>query len=123
MISQRRREILEFLSKNLNKGLTIVGYGASAKATVLLNYISFSNSEIAAIADQSPLKQGKYIPGVAIPIVSFDQLKRLNPDLIILFAWNLRNEIIRYLNRYLRKEALVVTFMPQVSIKKLNVRA
>ena len=93
-VAKIKEDALRFLAGEIHRGNKIAGYGASAKATVFLNFLALSRSEIIAIADKSPVKQGKFIPGAAIPIVPPEELVNLNPKIIIIFAWNLRKEKI-----------------------------
>lgn len=74
-------------------GKRIFGYTASSKATVLLNFAKINNSMIKSIADDGVNKQNKFVPGVNIPIVSFDQMMNENPDEVIVFSWNIFNAI------------------------------
>jgi len=72
----------------------VLGFGASARSSTYLNFCGFDSSCIRAIIDNSPLKQGMYSPGTSIPIVSMKNGMRMNPDLIFIFAWNFRDEIM-----------------------------
>ena len=68
-----------------------MGYGAPAKATTALNFFGISN-EIDYIIEDNKLKQGKYIPGVKIPIVN--NSKKITPNsCLLVLAWNFFNEI------------------------------
>lgn len=114
-VAKIKEDILELLEKEIRNGNKIVGYGASAKATVLLNYLHLSSSEIMAIADKSQIKQGKFVPGVAIPIISPNKLAEFNPDIIIIFAWNLKKEIAHFLNQIFPEDVRMLTFIPEIS--------
>ena len=114
-VLERRRKILGLIKMELSRGTKIAGYGASAKATVLLNYLGISYNDIIAIADKSPIKQGKYLPGVGIPVITSEELVGLNPDLIIIFPWNIRNEIKNTLIELFGQEKRMVTFMPHIT--------
>lgn len=118
MTATKANEIKNYLSSIANNNLKIYGYGASAKATVVTNFTGIDSHTILAIADRSPLKQGKFIPGTGIPIVTPDKLSSFNPDVIIIFSWNLKNEIINYLNDIVAKSAEVVIFTP--SLEKIT---
>src|SRR3990167_4111317 len=74
-----RRELHEYLEIERQKGRHIIGYGAAAKGTVLLNYCSLSNSIIDYIVDGTPYKQGKFVPGVNIPIYPESKLLEEKP--------------------------------------------
>lgn len=115
-VAKIKRDALKFLEAEIHSGNKIVGYGASAKATVFLNFLNLSRSEIIAIADKSPIKQGKFIPGAAIPVVSPEELAKLEPNIIIIFAWNLKNEIVQYLRTIFHNNARIFTFIPEISL-------
>ena len=114
-VLKRKEELLNSIEAELTKGTKMAGYGASAKATVLLNYLNISSDKITVIADRNPIKQGKFIPGVGIPVVRPEELVNINPDLIIIFPWNIRREIITELKRLFGHEKRTVTFMPRIT--------
>lgn len=77
-----------------SKGYVIAGYGAAAKGMTLLN---FGNISLDFIIDDNPLKQGKFSPGMHIPVVGIDMLDECN-DLNVAYvplAWNFFDEIKR----------------------------
>jgi novobiocin biosynthesis protein NovU/D-mycarose 3-C-methyltransferase len=85
------REMLLGLKK---KGKRIAGYGAPAKATILLNYCGIGRDILDYASDTTPLKQGKSIPGVGVPILSPQSARTNPPDYYLLLAWNFREEIV-----------------------------
>jgi SAM-dependent methyltransferase len=85
------RDMLLGLKK---EGKRIAGYGAPAKATILLNYCSIGPDILDYASDTTPLKQGKLIPGVGVPIVSPQLARTKPPDYYLLLAWNFREEIL-----------------------------
>jgi len=88
------------LSQKLN-GKKVIGYGAAAKSNTLINYAGVKNDLIEFVCDGAKSKQGKYLPGSHIAIVDPDMLKQTNPDCIVIFPWNIRDEIKEILkNRY-----------------------
>jgi len=82
-----RKNILKLKNKN-NK---IIGYGSPAKATTALNFFGISN-ELECIVEDNKLKQGKFLPGMKIPIVSRNSI-RGKPDCAVILAWNFFDEI------------------------------
>ena len=114
-VAKIKEDALRLFKEKIRSGNKIVGYGASAKATVFLNFLNLSSSEIIAIADKSPIKQGKFIPGAAIPIVSPDELVNSNPKIIIIFAWNLRKEIVGFLKQIFPQDVDLITIIPEIS--------
>jgi SAM-dependent methyltransferase len=85
-INKRKLRTLLLSLKKKNK--TIVGYGAPAKAATLLQYCNIGTDIIDYITDSAPSKQGLYLPGVHIPILSPQTLKTRTPDYIVILAWN-----------------------------------
>jgi len=87
------RAIVAFSDWVSSQKQPIVGYGAAAKATVLLNAAKISNANIVGIADNSLSKQGRYIPGCRIPILNPEEIfAKANGNLVI-FPWNIATEI------------------------------
>jgi SAM-dependent methyltransferase len=89
-------------------GGKIVGYGAPAKATTFLNYCGIGPGEIEYLVDSTPSKQGKYIPGVHIPIYHPDFLAKDKPDTVVVMAWNWFDEIAPKIREVL-PEAEIIT--------------
>lgn len=92
-VEENMNQLTEILTELKAKGYLLVGYGAAAKGNTVLNYIKF---KLDVIIDDNPIKQGKYSPGQAIPIVSSNYLDLLEPDAKIAFvplAWNFYKEI------------------------------
>ena len=78
----------------------MIGYGASARSSTILNYLNLSAKEIEFIIDCNPLKQNLFTPGTDIPIVSYDKgLKKLKDKNILLLAWNFEEEIVSDLRK------------------------
>lgn len=88
-----KNNLLEFLIQQKSENKKIAAYGAPAKASTLLNYAGVKTDYIDFTVDISPHKQGRFIPGVRIPIVSAEKLSEFKPDVILILAWNLADEI------------------------------
>ncbi|WP_322614371.1 class I SAM-dependent methyltransferase [Pseudomonas sp. BIC9C] len=88
-----KHDLLRFLLQARADGKRVVGYGAAAKGNTLLNYAGVKPDLLAWVADANPHKQGKYLPGSRIPIVSPVQIDIEKPDYVLVLPWNLRDEI------------------------------
>ncbi len=91
-VENLKKEVVVNLKELKKKHPTIVGYGAPAKATTALNFFNINNKEIDFIIEDNSLKQGKFVPGVNIPIVSKDKIKDKNSPILVM-AWNFFEEI------------------------------
>ena len=80
-----------------SSGRRLVGYGAPAKASTLLNYCGIGPDKLEFTVDANPYKQGRMIPGVRIPIHAPSSLGKEPPDVVFVLAWNLRSEISQLL--------------------------
>jgi SAM-dependent methyltransferase len=90
-------DILDFLIAARRAGKSVVGYGAPAKASTLLNYLGAGREFIAFTVDRSVHKQGRALPGTHIPIRAPDALFAARPDYVLILPWNLKDEIMRQL--------------------------
>ncbi|WP_223441185.1 MULTISPECIES: class I SAM-dependent methyltransferase [Pseudomonas] len=88
-----KHDLLRFLLQAKADGKRVVGYGAAAKGNTLLNYAGVKPDLLAWVADANPHKQGKYLPGSRIPIVSPAQIDIEKPDYVLVLPWNLLDEI------------------------------
>lgn len=98
------------------RGCRLAAYGAAAKGTVLLNYCRIGADLIDFVADRSPHKQGRLVPGVRIPIAPPSRLLDERPDYTLLLTWNLRDEILRQQDEYRRAGGQFIVPIPDVTI-------
>ncbi|MGI9163875.1 MAG: class I SAM-dependent methyltransferase [Mycobacterium sp.] len=105
-----RDQLSHEIARLSESGQPMVAYGASARSSTMLNYLGPVTKALQAIADASPLKHGKYSPGVNIPIVSPQAVLEMHPHAILLFAFNFEDEILRFLKDARWKGEVVVPF-------------
>ncbi|AWY99947.1 hypothetical protein RHODOSMS8_00394 [Rhodobiaceae bacterium] len=92
-VGRLKNDLVSFLIEAQKEGKTVVGYGAAAKGNTILNYAGVRNDLISYIVDNAEAKQGKFMPGSRIPILSPKEIERTQPDYILILPWNLREEI------------------------------
>ena len=93
-VRESKRDLLDFLITAKRKGKTIVGYGAAAKANTLLNFCGIRGDFLDYVADRSPHKQGRFLPGTHLAVRPPQEVFRTKPDYLLVFAWNLADEVI-----------------------------
>jgi hypothetical protein len=89
-----KRDLLRFLIDLRESGATIAGYGAPAKGNTLLNYCGVGTDLLDFTVDRNPMKQGRYLPGVRIPVKAPEAIHDSRPDYVLILPWNIREEVI-----------------------------
>ncbi|CAN5561293.1 class I SAM-dependent methyltransferase [soil metagenome] len=109
-------DLLQFLidQKKVNK--KVAAYGAAAKGNTMLNFCGIKNDLINFVVDANPHKQNKYLPASHIPVVSEQHLKNEKPDYVIIFPWNIKDEIIKQLDYIREWDGEFVTAVPDLKI-------
>lgn len=93
----------EDVCRLISKGKIVSAFGASAKATVLINACRFTSKEIAFVTDNSPLKPGCLLPGTDIPIIEEGEMLSHHPDYSVLTAWNFELEILAKMDKWRKR--------------------
>jgi SAM-dependent methyltransferase len=87
-------DLLRFVLDARRTKRRIAAYGAAAKGNTLLNYCGIGRDFVDFVVDRNPVKQGSYLPGTRIPVLSPDALAEKRPDYLLILPWNLRDEVI-----------------------------
>lgn len=93
-VAEARDRIRAFLEEARRSGKRVVGYGAPAKANVLIRHCGIDASLLEFTVDQNPHKQGCSLPGTQIPIREPAAIDDARPDYLLVLPWNLREEIV-----------------------------
>lgn len=93
LVSSIQAQFRDFLADRRAAGRVVAAYGAAAKGNTFLNSCGVTANEIIHVADRSPAKQGRLLPGNHVPIVSPDMLMQSPSDDVIILPWNLAHEI------------------------------
>ncbi|HET6329276.1 MAG TPA: class I SAM-dependent methyltransferase [Holophagaceae bacterium] len=93
-VERVKDDLLRFLLQAKQEGKSVAGYGAPAKGNTLLNYCGVRSDLLAYTVDRSPHKQGRFLPGVRIPIFAPERIAETQPDYLLILPWNLKDEIM-----------------------------
>lgn len=113
-IQKIKNKFVSFLLQQKREGKIVVGYGAAAKGNTLINYAGIKPDLIEFVCDIAPSKQGKYLPGSRIPIVPPAYLECRKPDVVIIFPWNIADEILDQNKSLIKDGTKFVTFIPRL---------
>lgn len=111
-----KNRLIYLLNRLKKQNKTIVGYGATAKATTVLNYCNIDEKIIDFFIDTTPDKINKYMPGKKIPIKRYNKKIYKNVDYFLLGAWNFKKEIFKKEKKFIKKGGKFITHVPKPRI-------
>lgn len=113
----RHRDDLTRLIRALNAdGKKILGYGASTKGNVVLQFCGLTNKDIPAIAEVNAEKFGCVTPGTHIPIISEQEARAMKPDYFFVLPWHFKDGILRREKEYLTTGGKMIFPFPEIEI-------
>jgi SAM-dependent methyltransferase len=115
-VEKVRDDFLRFLVQAKAEGKTVAGYGAAAKGNTFMNYCRLSERDIVFVADRSPHKQDRLLPGVHAPIVDPDLIRQTKPDYVVILPWNLAREIEQQVSYIREWGGRFVTAIPELRV-------
>ena len=117
-VQKSKLKLVALLKKLKKKNKKIISYGATYKSTTVFNYCKIDNKFFHYVTDTTKNKQGKFTPGMHIPILSPEKGFNESVDYAYLGAWNFKKEIINKEKEYLKRGGRFITHVPQVKIIK-----
>ena len=115
-VEQSREKLLALLKELKSRGKRVAGYGATSKSTTILNYCGIGPNLVEYISDTTPIKQGKFTPGMHIQVVPYQNFKINPPDYAILFAWNHAEEIMAKEREFTAAGGKWIVHVPEVKV-------
>jgi len=115
-VEQSRVDLVSLLQDLKSQGKRIAGYGATSKSTTILNYCNIGPDLIEFISDTTPIKQGKFTPGMHIPVKPYDTFVANPPDYAVLFAWNHAEEIMAKEHGFMEGGGRWIVHVPKVGV-------
>ena len=94
-VKKVKSDSLTNIKKILSENKKIVGYGAPAKATTILNYFGLNENYFKYVVEDSEIKHGKYIPETNIQIISKDDINTQDYEFVLVLAWNFYDSIVK----------------------------
>ena len=109
-----RDSLLEQIREVRRNGKRLLGYGASTKGNVLLQFCRLTRNEIPFIAEVNPEKFGKFTPGTGIPIISEAEVHAMEPDVLLVLPWHFRENLIEREASFLQRGGRLLFPLPEV---------
>ena len=115
-IDDSRSALAALLHRLKRDGRRVVGYGATSKSTTALNYCGIGPDLLEFISDTTPLKQGRFTPGMHIPVLAPAAFSKPFPEFALLLAWNHAAEILEKESGFRQAGGKWITYVPEVKI-------
>jgi hypothetical protein len=115
-VYRHRDDLVRLIRALRADGKTVLGYGASTKGNVVLQFCGFTTEDIPAIAEVNPEKFGRFTPGTHIPIISEAEAHKMNPDYFLVLPWHFKEGILRREKEYLNSGGKFIFPFPEIEI-------
>jgi hypothetical protein len=115
-VFEHRQSLRALILALVADGKKIIGYGASTKGNVILQFCGLTSNEIPCIADVNPDKYGRVTPGTNIPIVPEADARAMKPDYFLVLPWHFKAGILRREAEFLASGGQMIFPMPEIEI-------
>jgi hypothetical protein len=115
-VFKHRKNLLQLIEAILADGKTILGYGASTKGNVLLQFCGITAKHIPYIAEVNKEKFGSFTPGTCIPIISEQEARAMKPDYFLVLPWHFKHNILERETAYIEQGGKFIFPLPEIEI-------
>jgi hypothetical protein len=115
-VFKHRESLLKLIYSLVADGKKVLGYGASTKGNVLLQFCNLTEKHIPAIADVNPDKYGCFTPGTNIPIISEAEARAMQPDYFFVLPWHFKHSILEREKEYIANGGKFIFPLPEIEI-------
>mgnify|MGYP001356521114 CR=1 FL=1 len=117
-IKKTKDDLLNVLNEIKQKKQNVIGYGASGRATVIMNYCGIGNDYLDYVVDDAPAKTGYFTPGTHCRITTWDEVESsdIKPDYALIFAWPFIDEVKKKRINFLKQGGKFIVPLPDVKI-------
>ncbi|MEP7000401.1 MAG: class I SAM-dependent methyltransferase [bacterium] len=115
-VASHRDRLITTLDDIRRSGASLLGYGASTKGNVILQYCGLGVNEIPAIAEVNPDKFGAYTPGTNIPIISEEEAHARKPDYFLAMPWHFRENLLERERAFMQRGGKMLFPLPDISV-------
>lgn len=115
-VFRHKADLVRLLQALAADGKKVLGYGASTKGNVTLQFCGITEKEVPAIAEVNPEKYGRVTPGTRIPIVSEADAKAMNPDYYLVLPWHFKEGILQREKEYIARGGKFIFPFPEIEI-------
>lgn len=115
-VFKHRKNLLELINALASDGKKIIGYGASTKGNVLLQFCNLNAGQIPFIAEVNQDKFGSFTPGTMIPIISEEEARAMKPDYFFVLPWHFKSNILEREVEFIEQGGKFIFPLPEIEI-------
>ncbi|MGA7159585.1 MAG: class I SAM-dependent methyltransferase [Bacteroidota bacterium] len=115
-VFRHRKNLTDLIESLVADEKKIIGYGASTKGNVLLQFCGFMSRHIPYVAEVNQEKYGSFTPGTNIPIISEAEAKAMDPDYFLVLPWHFKDSILLREKDYLAQGGKFIFPLPEIEI-------
>jgi hypothetical protein len=115
-VFEHREKLNDLVTSLASNGARVLGYGASTKGNVVLQFCGITPSQLPFIADVNPDKFGAFTPGTNIPIISEAEAHTMNPDCLLVLPWHFRDNLLQREAAFLRRGGKMIFPLPGIEV-------
>jgi hypothetical protein len=115
-VYRHRADLMRLLTNLSAAGKKVIGYGASTKGNVVLQFCGVTNDQVITIAEVNPDKFGALTPGTHIPIISEVEARAMGPDYFLVLPWHFKEGIVAREAKFLAKGGRLIFPFPEIEI-------
>ena len=115
-VYRHRADLVRLLKALAADGKTVLGYGASTKGNVTLQFCGVTAAELPAIAEVNTEKFGRETPGTHIPIISETEARAMQPDYFLVLPWHFKEGILQREQEFIARGGKFIFPFPEIEI-------
>jgi methylation protein EvaC len=117
-VAKTKKDVLKLLDEIKGRGERVIGYGASGRATNIMNYCGIDGRYLDFVVDDAPAKQGYLTPGTHCPIRPWSDVEAMarKPEFALVFAWPFIEEVKKRRAAYLEQGGRFILPLPEVKV-------
>jgi hypothetical protein len=115
-VFRHRKNLKELIEALVADGKKIIGYGASTKGNVLLQFCGLTTKHIPFIAEVNEDKYGSFTPGTNIPIISEKEARAMKPDYFLVLPWHFKTGILEREKEFMAQGGKFIFPLPEIEI-------
>ncbi len=115
-VFRHKKNLTELIQALVDDGKKIIGYGASTKGNVLLQFCGITSKQIPFIAEVNQEKFGSFTPGTLIPIISEEEAKKMKPDYFLVLPWHFKDSILEREKDFIANGGKFIFPLPEIEI-------